>query len=137
MRLPASLRRTIVLLLTLAASAVLAFGEPLSRQQLAGRWDTTSYTIMADSLPGETVHMEPGTMVFTYRPDGAWSMEAADPGHTKLSGTYTIKGSELILTKADGTPYQDFQVQITDSGTGMTLSDSRSRLTATKLNPAP
>jgi hypothetical protein len=64
-------------------------------------------------------------------------MEAADPGHTKLTGAYTIKGSELILTKSDGTPYQDFQVQVTDGGTAMTLSDSRSRLTASKLNPAP
>jgi hypothetical protein len=128
------------LLLTLAlfcAIAPITHAAPLTKAALIGQWDYTSYTIVEDGKPGGSVQMQSGTVLFTYREDGTWNMQAADPDHTKLNGTYEIHGSELIMKKADGSPYQDFEVELTSDGKDMTMKDKRSIVTATKLPTTP
>ena len=122
-------------LLTLAAACA-ALADPLSKA-LIGKWDSTSYTVVQQGAPGDSVQMKPGTMVFTYRDDGTWEMEAADEGHTTLNGTYALQGTELILMKPDGSTYEDFNVELKSDGKEIVLRDKRSILTATKLETTP
>jgi hypothetical protein len=121
---------------TLLATNCAAFADPLEKA-LIGKWDSTSYTVVQQGVPGESVQMKPGTMVFTYRDDGTWVMEAADEGHTTLNGTYAIQGTELILMKPDGSTYQDFNVEIKSDGKEIVLRDKRSILTATRIEAVP
>jgi hypothetical protein len=121
---------------TLLAATCAALADPLGKA-LVGKWDSTSYTVVQQGKPGESVQMKPGTMVFTYRDDGTWVMEAADEGHTTLNGTYALQGSELILMKPDGSTYQDFNVELKSDGKEIVLRDKRSILTATKLETVP
>jgi hypothetical protein len=110
----------------------LAFAAPLDKIALIDKWDYASYTLLQDGRPSGTAHFSPGTMVFTYRGDGAWEMEAADATHTRLNGSYEVRDSELIMRKADGSPYQDFQVEMNGDGKEMTMRDKRSIITASK-----
>jgi hypothetical protein len=114
--------------------ADLASAAPLDKSNLVGTWNYTSYTLLEDGRPSGTAHFAPGALVFTYREDGTWEMEAADATHTRLSGSYEIRGSELIMKKADGSPYQDFQVEMDNQGQEMTMRDKRSIVTASKAN---
>ncbi len=74
--------RLFLMAATLLAATCAAFADPLEKA-LLGKWDSTSYTVVQQGKPGESVQMKPGTMVFTYRDDGTWQMEAADEGHTQ------------------------------------------------------
>jgi hypothetical protein len=111
--------------------------DPLDRTALIGKWDYTSYTAHQKGKPSGTVQFKPGGMVFTYREDGTWEMEADDATRTKLNGSYEVHGTELIMKKADGSLYQDFNVELKDDGKGMILKDKRSIVTASKLGTAP
>jgi hypothetical protein len=122
----------------LLAAPTLVSASPIEKQALVGRWDYTSYTMLEKGKPSGTVQFKPGSMVFTYHEDGTWEMEANDATHTRLNGTYKlVNGSELILTKADGSRYQDFEIEITSDDKAMVLKDKRSVLTANKLESAP
>jgi hypothetical protein len=114
----------------------IGYADPLEKA-LIGKWDYTSFTVLQKGKPSGTVQFKPGTMVFTYREDGTWEMEAADATHTKLSGSYEVHGNELILKKADGSPYQDFNVELKNDGKGMIMKDKRSIVTAGKVETAP
>jgi len=128
--------RLMLMATTLLATNCAAFADPLEKA-LIGKWDSTSYTVVQQGVPGESVQMKPGTMVFTYRDDGTWVMEAVDEGHTTLNGTYAIQGTELILMKPDGSTYQDFNVEIKSDGKEIVLRDKRSILTATRIEAVP
>jgi hypothetical protein len=117
--------------------AYVAHASPLDKTVLLGKWDYTSYTMLQKGKPSGIVQFKPGTMSFTYREDGTWEMEAADATHTKLSGTYEIHGDELIMKKTDGSPYQDFNVELKSDGKGMIMKDKRSIVTASKVETAP
>jgi hypothetical protein len=119
------------------ATPHLAFSEPLDKADLIGRWDYTSYTALQNGKLHGTVQFKPGTMVFTYHENGTWEMAAADATHTKLNGNYEIHGTELIMKKADGSPYQDFDVQLEHGGKTMTMKDQRSIVTASKVEATP
>jgi hypothetical protein len=121
---------------TLLVANYAAFADPLDKA-LIGRWDSTSYTVVQRGAPGDSVQMKPGTMVFTYRDDGTWVMEAADQGHTTLNGTYAIQGTELIMMKPDGSTYQDFNVELKSNGKEIVLRDKRSILTAARIETVP
>jgi hypothetical protein len=128
--------RQIKLILTFAFSCALAdraSSAVLDKTALVGKWDYTSYTLLQKGKPSGILHFKPGTMLFTYRADGTWEMEAADATHTRLNGSYEIHSSELIMKKADGSPYQDFQVEMNNEGNEMTMRDKRSIVTASKL----
>jgi hypothetical protein len=120
-----------------------AYAEPLDKTVLVGAWDYNSYTMLQKGKPAGTIQFKPRTMVFTYRDDGTWTMEAADATHTRLSGTYEVGGSELVLKKSDGSTYQDWQVEVRQNGAGLVLKDKASIITASKMSageqpePAP
>jgi hypothetical protein len=117
--------------------AHVGYADPLEKAALIGKWDYTSFTVLQKGKPSGTVQFKPGTMVFIYREDGTWEMEAADATHTKLSGTYEVHGNELIMKKSDGSLYQDFNVELKSDGKGMTMKDKRSIVTAGKVETAP
>ena len=136
-RSKSNLVRLVVFAVLLAVSTLASAG-PIEKQALVGRWDYTSYTLLEKGKPTGTVQFKPGSMVFTYHEDGTWKMEATDASHTRLNGTYKlVNGSELILVKADGSRYQDFDVEMASDGKGMILKDKRSILTAARLESAP
>jgi hypothetical protein len=112
----------------------MAPAAPLDKATLIGRWDYTSYTILQKGKPSGTVQFKPGTMLFTYREDGTWKMEAQDASHTKLNGSYEVHGAELIMKKADGSLYQDFDTELKNEGKGMIMKDKRSIVTASKVD---
>ena len=64
-------------------------------------------------------------------------MQAADATHTALNGTYEVHGAELIMKKSDGSPYQDFDVELKNNGKEMVLKDKNSIVTASSLETAP
>ena len=117
--------------------ANLAYADPLDKTALVGRWDYTSYAILQKGKLSGTVQFKPGTMLFTYRDDGTWEMEAGDATHTRLNGSYEVHGTELIMKKADGSPYQDFDVELKSGGKVMVMRDKRSIVTASKIETAP
>jgi hypothetical protein len=119
------------------ATPHVAFSEPLDKADLIGRWDYTSYTALQKGKPAGTVQFKPRTMVFTYREDGTWEMGAADATHTKLNGSYELHGTELIMKKAEGSTYQDFDVELEHGGKAMIMKDKRSIITASKEETAP
>jgi hypothetical protein len=121
----------------LCVIAHVAFADPLDKTALIGRWDYTSYTMLQKGKPSGTVQFKPGTMLFSYHENGTWEMEAADATHTRLNGSYEVRGTELIMKKADGSPYQDFDVELKTDGKGMILKDNRSIITANKVQITP
>jgi len=131
-------RRSFGVLLALSCLvSPMAFADSLDKTNLLGRWDYTSYTVLKNGKPSGTVQFKPGAMMFTYRPDGTWAMEANDATHTKLNGTYEVRGRKLIMRKTDGAIYQDFDVQLDKAGRAMIMKDKRSIVTATKVETAP
>lgn len=114
-----------------------ACAQSLDGAALVGSWDYTSYTLIENGKPSGTVQFKPRSMLFTYRADRTWQMEASDLTHTRLSGGYELHGSELIMKKADGSLYQDFMVGLLRDGQEMTLKDKRSIITAIKATTAP
>jgi hypothetical protein len=128
--------RSIKPLIALAISfgvANLAAAAPLDKSALVGAWNYTSYALLQDGRPSGAAHFAPGTLVFTYREDGTWEMEAADATHTRLSGSYEIHGSELIMRKVDGSTYQDLQVEMNNQVKEMTMRDKHSIVTSSKV----
>jgi hypothetical protein len=117
--------------------AQMASADPLGKAALIGTWDYTSYTLIQKGKPSGTLQFKPHTMLFTYHEDGTWEMEASDSTHTTHNGSFEIHGSELIMKKADGSPYQDCDVELTDNGKQMVLKDKRSIITASKVETAP
>jgi hypothetical protein len=115
----------------------LVSGDPLDKSALIGKWDYTSFTILQNGSVSGVAHFAPGTMVFTYRENGTWEMEATDARRTRLNGTFEVKGNELIMKKADGSPYQDVQVEMSSDWMEMTLKDSHSIVTAHKFPTSP
>jgi hypothetical protein len=115
----------------------LVFSQPLDKTVLIGTWDYTSYTALQNGKPAGTVQFKPRTMVFTYREDGTWEMKAADTSRTKLNGSYDLHGMELIMKKADGSAYQDFEIQLEHDGRAMIMKDKHSIVTASKVEAAP
>ncbi len=114
-----------------------ALASAIDRTALEGKWEFTSYTLLEKGKPSGTVQFKPGTMIFTYHQDGAWEMDANDATHTRLNGTYEVRGSELIMKRADGSPYQDFGVELKSDGKSMVLKDKRSIVSASKVETAP
>lgn len=129
--------KTWLILMFFFATVHVAHAEPLAKAALIGRWDYTTYTALQKGKPVGAVQFKPLTMLFTYREDGTWEMEAADTTHTRLSGNFEIHGTELIMKKADGSLYQDFDVELKNNGKGMILRDKRSIITANKIEAAP
>ena len=117
--------------------ALIASTKTLDKAALIGTWDYTSYTLIQKGKPSGTLQFKPHTMLFTYHEDGTWEMEASDSTHTTHNGSFEIHGSELIMKKADGSPYQDCDVELTDNGKQMVLKDKRSIITASKVETAP
>jgi hypothetical protein len=127
----------LVIFAALFNAATLLPAAPLQKQALTGRWDCATYTLLEKGRPSGTVRFKPRSMVFTYHEDGTWQMEASDATHTRLKGTYQlVHGSELILTKADGSRYQDFEVEIRSDGKAIVFRDKHSILIADKLESA-
>jgi len=124
--------RLFLLLIGIAASLAYATAT-LDKAALIGTWDYTSYTTLQKGKPSGIVHFAPGTLVFTYRENGTWEMEAANSRHTRHNGTFEVKGNELIMKNSDGSSYQDFQVEMSDDKNEMTMRDHQSIVTATKL----
>jgi hypothetical protein len=124
------------IMLSLSTAPAHASGTPIDRATLVGAWDYTTYTMMRKGKPAGTVQFKPRTMVFTYTDDGIWQMQANDPTHTHRTGTYDLHGSELVLKNSDGSPYQDFQVEMRGDGRSMLLRDDKSVLTTEKLDSA-
>lgn len=127
----------VLILLFLFLRTFDALAAPFAKADLVGRWEYTSFTIIENGKPSGTAHFGPGTMVFTYHENGAWEMEADDPRHTKLNGSYELRDSELIMKKADGSLYQDFNVELQSEGKEMVLRDKRSIVTASKIQTSP
>lgn len=117
--------------------ANLAFAAPLDKIALIGKWDYTSYTLLHNGHPSGTINFKPGALSFIYNNDGSWAMEAYDATHTKLNGSYEIHGAELIMRKADGSPYQDFKVETKDHGKIVLFIDKGCIVTAIKIETAP
>ena len=128
-------RFTVLALFFLIAAAVSA--QTFDKTSVIGKWEFTSYTQLQHGKPSGSVNFAPGTMLFTYHEDGSWEMEAADATHTKLKGSYEIRGSELTMKKADGSPYQDWEVEMKNNGQEMVLQDKRSISTARKVQTTP
>lgn len=125
------------ILLLFVTIPVFASGASIDKSALVGSWDYTTYTMLKDGKPAGTLQFKPRSMVFTYSNDGTWRMQANDATHTHRSGTYQLlHGSELVLKNSDGSPYQDFQVEIRGQGRSMLLRDNKSILTADKLDSA-
>jgi len=126
---------SVSILLSLLAAPLFAAGAPVDKAALVGSWDYTTYTMLKKGKPVGTVQFKPRSMVFTYNDTGAWQMQADDATHTHRSGTYELlHGSELVLKNSDGSPYQDFQVEMRSDGRFMLLRDEKSVLTAEKLD---
>lgn len=124
-------------LLSLSTVPLFAAGTPIDKAALVGSWDYTTYTMLKKGKPAGTIQFKPRSMVFTYNDDGTWQMQADDATHTHRSGTYELlHGLELVLKNSDGSPYQDFQVEMRSDGKFMLLRDEKSALTAEKLDPA-
>lgn len=135
-----SVRRTVfsvfaTLLFPLLGVPLFAAGATIDKAALVGSWDYTTYTMLKKGKPAGTIQFKPRSMVFTYNGDGTWQMQADDATHTHRNGTYELRdGSELVLRNPDGSPYQDFQVEMRGDGKFMLLKDSKSALTAEKLD---
>jgi hypothetical protein len=127
----------LLLFLSLCLSAPLAYAVSLDKSTLAGVWDYTTYTLLQKGKPAGTIQFKPRSMLFTYREDGTWEMEANDTTHTRMNGSYAVHGNELILKKADGSLYQDFEVELKNDGKAMNLKDKKSIITANKVQTAP
>lgn len=122
------------ILLSLITIPLFASGASIDKAALVGSWDYTTYTMLKKGKPTGTIQFKPRSMVFTYHDDGTWQMQADDATHTHRSGTYELRnGSELVLKNSDGSPYQDFQVEMRSDGKFMLLRDDKSALTAEKL----
>ncbi len=122
-------------LLSFSTLPLFASGNPIDKVALVGSWDYTTYTMLKKGKPAGTVQFKPRSMVFTYNDDGTWQMQADDATHTHRGGTYELlHGSELVLKNSDGSPYQDFQVEMRSDGKFMLLRDDKSALTAEKLD---
>ena len=122
-------------LLSLSTVPLFAAGTSIDKAVLVGSWDYTTYTMLKKGKPVGTIQFKPRSMIFTYNGDGTWQMQADDATHTHRSGTYALlHGSELVLKNSDGSPYQDFQVEIRSDGKFMLLRDDKSALTAEKLD---
>lgn len=124
-----------LILLSLSTVPLFAAGASIDKAALVGSWDYTTYTMLKKGKPVGTIQFKPRSMVFTYNDDGTWQMQADDATHTRRSGTYElVHGSELVLENSDGSPYQDFQVEMRSDGRFMLLRDDKSALTAEKLD---
>jgi hypothetical protein len=127
----------LLLFLSLYLRVPFTYAASLDKTALAGTWDYTTYTLLEKGKPAGTVQFKPRTMLFTYREDGTWEMEANDATHTKMNGSCEVHGNELILKKVDGSLYQDFDVELKNDGKAMNLKDKKSIITANKVQTAP
>lgn len=125
----------VAVLLSLSTVSLFAAGTEIDKAALVGSWEYTTYTMLKKGKPVGTVQFKPRSMVFTYNEDGTWQMLADDATHTHRNGTYEVlHGSKLVLKNSDGSPYQDFQVEMRSGGRFMLLRDDKSALTAEKLD---
>jgi hypothetical protein len=130
------LNRHFTVLAILWSVAFVASAQKLDKTVLIGKWEYTSYTMLQNGKPSGSVNFVRGTMLFTYREDGTWEMEAQGSSHTKQNGNYEVRGTELVMKLANGSPYQDLTLKMKTSGREMVLKDQRSIITASKLGTA-
>lgn len=113
------------LLIVLFLTATACLAAPLTQGGLKGTWDCTSATMLNDGKPGNVARLKPGSMTYTFTPDGKWTMQAGDLTHTKKSGNWVLRGTELVLRFDNGAPYQDWQATVSDDKTELIVRDSK------------
>ena len=92
---------------TLTLSPAVAFSMPLTAATLIGSWELHTSCMNDHGKPGACIEMKPGSLRFTFKSDGNWSLAADDVTKTKKAGMYEFHGSRLILKNADGSVYQN------------------------------
>ena len=121
-------------LLALSVTLVhVSFAELLTQTALIGVWDCKTAAMNNHGKPGAGIEFKPRSMVYTFRNDGKWAMEAGDSTHTKKSGAYQLHGSELILKNQDGSNYQDWKTDLSTDGTSLLVIDKKLVLTFVRV----
>ncbi len=98
---------------------------PVTPIALAGVWDCRSVAMNDHGQPGAGIIFKPHSLMFRFTPDGKWSMVGNGATRTTKSGTYQVRGTELILTNEDGSNYQDWQAQLSDDTDSLQVNDKK------------
>jgi hypothetical protein len=118
--------------LTILASA------PISAEIIAGTWDCVTMIALENGKHSGTVRFNPGNIMYTYRADDSWQMETnLTKTHDKarINGSFKLHGSELILTKEDGSVYGDFHIELKDDGKTLIMQNEGEIISASRIPP--
>jgi hypothetical protein len=75
--------QTAILLVLTIALVVVVRAEQLTPEALVGVWDCKTVAMNDHGKPGSGLEFKPQSMVYTFRNDGRWTMEATDPTQKK------------------------------------------------------
>ena len=130
--------RTSYFLLTAAAWTLLtaiANATSIAPASLSGSWELRTACMNDHGRPGACIEMKPGSLQFTFVPDGKWSSAAQDPNRTKKAGTYEVRANKLILKNSDGSLYQNWQPNLSDDGQQFIVVDKQLIETFVRIKP--
>jgi hypothetical protein len=121
----------------MVSSAMHAHPQAPTQPDLVGSWEVK--LTAATGLGSKTEwfpYKTPRFMVYTFHPDGTWSLEISPPdkaARVAQHGTFSIKGKKVVLNKDDGAKFDEWKADLTDGGLGLSTDDGKLLMKLTKL----